>query len=168
MNDSEKKTTKKKVLKADEKTIEKVSGVLDQLLLEIAEKSVHPAEAIIRKNIEKIDALARKKMTLAQVYERLNRQIPLGISAASFTQYVRKIRQEIGSDLYVPRKSERKKEKETEAVQAVQEEWHCEKCEEKSQRHELSKFPGIFFWQCPECKANYTDINGVISKQRIK
>ena len=103
---------KQKVSKfiADAETQAKAKAVLQELLLKVNEKVIqNPALAIVKEQINVIDELQTKGATLAQIYEHLNSALKIGITSASFTQYVRSVRKETGSPLLKKYKARAKK-----------------------------------------------------------
>lgn len=183
--ESNKKTKSKAsiTLIANDETQAKAASLLDNMLAKVKSREIqNPALAIIKQNISKIDDLCRAGATLKQVYEHLNNGLKLGISASSFVQYVRVVRKEVGSELYVPREQKQRKENakegtasavltETTNAQAVQleaQEWNCSECEEKSVRTHFIKNPEDFYWKCPACGMLYYDNDGKITNARLK
>lgn len=183
-NQKKKKSGKEKaILIADNETQSKVNAILDEMLSEKREQKGNVVLAIIKQNLSKIDALCKKGFSLAEIYVKLTKQIPLGISSSSFTQYVRKIRQEVGSDLYKAREQKTSKSPDTQKAQketapaaraekieaplsaAVQAEtsqkWNCPQCALQAKKYGTT-------WICPACNASYQDDNGKISGVRIK
>lgn len=169
-----------------EKTQSKAAALLDDMLAKVkARVPLNPALALVKQNIEKIDELNKEGATLAQIFEHMNKGLKLGISASSFVQYVRRIRQETGSDLYVKReKGKSKTEARSEAAPSARAEtmgapdvmaetaaaagWNCAECETRATRRESSKHPGKFYWRCAACGTNYLDDNGELSNERAK
>lgn len=165
-----------KLLVVTEETQAQAAEILDKMLVAIKAHTENPALAIIKQQIGKIDALNKAGASLNQIYEHLNSELKLGITPSSFTQYVRKVRQEVGSELYVargPRKPKTSKEQAKADAPAAQEatppvaEWKCERCEAEAERRESTKQPGTFFWKCGKCGAFYKDNNGVISSEKL-
>jgi len=166
----DKKKEKRAVLELDDATIEKAGTLLDEMLEEVKSRKVqNPALALIKHNISKIDALCEAGATLSQVYEKMNRQIKLGISASSFVQYVRRVRQETGSKLYVPREAKQKQEQAImpEVSAKIDEQgWNCLDCASSSTTdvHE-----GKTYYECESCHICYAaDENGNITTTRFE
>lgn len=165
---------------------EKAEALLSDMLKKVKSRvPLNPALALIKQNIKQIDEINREGATLAQIFEHMNKGLKLGISASSFVQYVRRVRQETGSELYVKREQHKSKSKaEAEAAptaradndnapEAQEEtasgaEWNCTECESKAERRESSKRPGFYYWQCPKCGTNYLDEKGELSNERAK
>ena len=176
-NKQERKKAKGKdtAFELTEETQTKAAALLDDMLVRVrARIPSNPALALVKQNIEKIDELNKEGATLAQIFEHMNKGLKLGISASSFVQYVRRIRQETGSELYVSRKQHQSKNKaEAEAAHAersTEVEWNqeqttgavaaCPACGSSNFAAEL--MPGINknLWRCDDCKHICEDVNG--------
>jgi len=105
----------KQKFECNEWSLDKADAVLSEMLSEEkARLPKHPVAALIRQKIAQIDELSAEGASLIEIYGRLNSALLLGISLSSFVQYVRGIRRETGSKMYVSRK---KKMRETEEKQ---------------------------------------------------
>lgn len=171
-SDIKKKTAKAKgkLLVATEETQAQAAAILDKMMVSIKAHTENPALAVIKQQIGKIDELNKAGATLNQIYNQLNDGLKLGITASSFTQYVRKIRQEVGSELYVPRGERKNKDKSKADAPATETAtiWNCDKCESEATRHESTKKPGAFFWKCPGCGSFYEDAAGELTSKKLR
>lgn len=112
MSDTKQERKKIRGFELTDETQSKAAVLLDDMLVRVkARIPANPALALIKKNIDKIDELNRQGATLAQIFVQLDKGLKMGISASSFVQYVRRIRKEIGSEMYVSREQSKSKTK---------------------------------------------------------
>ena len=162
------KKPKVSLLIADSETQAKAKSVLTELLLKVKAKEVqNPALAIVKEQINLIDELQQNGATLAQIYEHLNNQIKFGITAASFTQYVRSVRKETGSSMLKKYKARAKKSEINEQAPAIPSNIvsNAGVTENTSSSNisvsEVEKKNDIVIeekWNCTECKTKSTRI----------
>ena len=165
-------------LELNTKTIKRAGEALAAMKDEFSKRTPkRPAEELIRQYINDIDELSKLGASLPQIYERLNKAVPLGITPNSFAVYVRRVRKEIGSERYSPRTAKDNAEAapsaraETTGAPEVTVEtaaaagWNCAECESKAERRESTKNPGKFFWRCSACGTNYRDNDGKLTSE---
>jgi hypothetical protein len=58
------------------------------------------ALTVVRKNIAAIDEMSKRGASLTAIYNKLNNAAAVGVTANTFVQYVRQVRQETGSVMY--------------------------------------------------------------------
>ena len=163
-------------LELNQKTLEKAGKVLATAKEEFSKKKAkRPAEELIRYYIKDIDELSKIGASLNQIYERLNKAVNLNITANSFAVYVRRVRKEIGSDLYTQRTTKNRNTKdkteaapevlsETTDALVVVETWNCDECANAKQ--EAYKNTHVFV--CQKCHIVYSaDNNGKITMNRF-
>lgn len=133
----------------------------------VSKKGKSEIEIFISSQINFIDELCEKKVSLSDIYERLEKKFFLGVSKVRFLALVREERKRIGSPFYVPRKPYKKKT----AVQAVKAEgvggFVCAECEKIATRWESKKLPGNFYWGCSACKTLYADNDGKLTNKKL-
>ena len=182
----DKKKAKAKTFEMTDETQAQAESLLNDMLARVkARVPANHALALVKQNINIIDELNREGATITQIFGQLDKSLKLGISASSFVQYVRRIRKEIGSEMYVSREQSKSKatgnmeaapaaRAETDGAPVVQREtaaaagWNCAECESKAERRESTKHPGNFFWRCSACGTNYRDENGELTSERAK
>lgn len=143
-DDTNKKETQ---LELNQKTIKRAGDAFAAMKDEFTRRAPkRPAEELIRQYISEIDELSKLGASLTQIYERLNKAVPLGISPNSFSVYVRRVRKEIGSDQYNQRSTQKQNaEGKTEAAPAAR----AETNDAPAMREETASATG---WNCTECK----------------
>ena len=174
-------------LELNEKTLKRASDALLAMKEEFSKRTPkRPAEELVRQHIELIDELSKLGAKLPQIYERLNKVVPLGISANSFSVYVRRVRKETGSEFYSKRSTKKPTDEDntvavpsaqlqTESVPSstagetsianVKTGWNCEKCESSAKPEE---YKGETIWSCEACGVVYSsDAAGKISNVRF-
>lgn len=172
-----KRKVKSATLELNEKTLAKSKEVLETMLEEVKNRAPKkPAETIVKENIELIDKLSKSGVSLPIIYERLNKAIPLGITSASFTQYIRNVRKMVGSDLYVERRKQKSKKKEdtsnniateNNSIATIKSSFKCESCENQAEMYASPKIEGKNFWHCKECNTFYYDENGTLTNKQL-
>ena len=160
----------------------KAELLLNDMLAKVkARIPTNPALALVKQNIGLIDELSKEGATLAQIFGQLDKGLKMGISASSFVQYVRRIRKEIGSEMYVSREQYKSKAKgnmkaaptaraettgalEVTAETANGAEWNCTECKNgKPAEHRGKKY-----FECSQCGIAYAaDANGNITANRF-
>lgn len=153
---------------ADAEAQAKAKSVLQNLLEKVKAKEVqNPALAIVKEQINVIDELQKNGATLAQIYEHLNNEIKFGITAASFTQYVRSVRKETGSSMLKKYKPRAKKsevvDKSSEQAPAISSDVEVNKDNSASnitinQNEKKIDIADEEKWNCTECKTKSTRI----------
>lgn len=179
---NEKKKAKAKAFELTDETQAKAEALLSDMLGKVkARVPANPALALVKQNIGLIDELSKEGATLAQIFTQLDKGLKMGISASSFTQYVRRIRKEVGSELYVAREQHKGKNKaEAEAAPAARAEttdapavttetaqvtgWNCGECKDgKPAEHRGKKY-----FECAKCGIAYAaDADGNITTNRF-
>ena len=148
-------------LEINDKVIAKSKQVLESMLEEVKNRAPKkPAETIVKENISTIDKLSKSGVSLPKIYERLNKEIPLGITSASFTQYVRNVRKQVGSELY-KELGKRKSKK-----QINNDNFKCECCKTEAEIYESEKI-NMKFWYCKKCDTFYHDENDSLSSKQL-
>lgn len=173
-------TKKEVVLELNAKTLKRVDEAFAAMREEFTKRvPKRPAEELIKQKIGEIDEMAKLGAKLPQIFERLNKAVPLGISANSFAVYVRRIRKEIGSEFYTPRATTGKDE--TEATPAVKKEIKSEQktnseatkqelvlnCPECNNAKKIS-LGGVTIYRCGGCGSEYAaNSDGSISEKKL-
>ena len=142
---------------------------------DIAAKPVQAtARTFVQEAIETILRLRAKGVPLLRIYNDSRKAAGLRIGYQTFAGYVSEISREKGlrqvkakAEAGPAARHQPGPEPAPMAVEASSSDWHCDRCESDSTRHESTKKPGTFFWKCPECKTFYADIDGTITNQKL-
>ncbi len=172
-------TNKKEVqLELNDKTIKRAGDALAAMKEEFSKRTPkRPAEELVRQYITEIDELSKLGASLLQIYERLNKVVPIGISANSFAVYVRRVRKETGSERYSKRTAKNNKQNfdvsviETTSAQSTANEaktkapkLYCDECV-NAKKIDLG---GIEVYHCDKCGSDYAiEKDGTMSTQRL-
>lgn len=170
-SEKKRKRTQKSTLVVTDEIRKKVSAALDEMSKEITKRTVEqsPAEIFIRDNIALIDKMTKDKVTLNQIFERVNKVFKLNIKPASFGIYVRKVRIEMNSEL-APKRRSKKEQTQNELLANSKNEndgFVCEHCKTNAVKMK-SESLGLVFWLCEHCNTCYKDNDNKLTNEIIK
>lgn len=175
-----KKRVKPKVLNGDALA----AGLAAFQALESAEGATRPvqntARTLVVEGIESIMKSRARGVPLLRIYSDAKKAAGLRISFATFSSYVCEAAKAAGIKLEKPKAEAGAVPRpgtdqgpapvEVEALAVTGEaaspaiEWGCDRCESESVRRERD---GKAWWQCPACRAMWTDNDGRIVNRRL-